>query len=351
MDTDESLSRFLPDSRKTPDLLIEKETTIDIVEFTVSNRYDTADFYKGGGNSPVKYESEARMISVNKGKNCRVHIIACILDQPNSQDVLEQLRNLGGSGDERVFNDFISICNQDRQVISSTQSRSDLTFNLEPLETPLRAYPRPEMSRTIMLPPEVLSSMIENLERLSLQVFHLSSRFTHVCCNYDLSKHKLFATSVLGKHNQRRFGIPVTEFKQNLDTLGIQYLLKVVRFLDRGKTLASRDIKGTVPVTIEGRSDTETVRVNAPLRTIDSIFTANVCFDEEYSLLWEGGFKSFENTNPVYFPPNYYNKLMNHSFDKVLSSTSKKTSGELYFCRRGHCRMHGDFQRKARFLQ
>jgi hypothetical protein len=319
--TDVPLSIYI-DSKKTPDYIIETDDSISILEFTVSNRYDTADFNKGGGNRAVKYSDEAREVELVTNKKTRVHIISAILNEVNVEEIMHLLNDLGGKTNENYLSDFFNISNLNRSFINQSQLTSSYTVDLPPINTDLDSFTRPNTPNTLMLPPEMLNSLLKAIDRFknstNLILTKGRRQFLKIC--HDLATDGTYIQYGL----KIRPKLTAGGFLEGLRDNGLQYLLSVLNLFKEGKKFPWSDVKGSVPVTVSSSFKLDLKRMDPPYRFSDNVFSNSKFEDPEYDHLAIEGYVNLTDTNRVYFPPNYFHQLCNHSFDNIRFSTSKK---------------------------
>nr|UUW20940.1 MAG: RNA-dependent RNA polymerase [Sanya bunya-like virus 3] len=323
--TDVPLSEYLPGSKKTPDCILENEQEIVIVDFTVSSRYNTADYYKGGGNTEVKYTYEASQVQTLRGKRCRVTMIKFILDTPNVREVCELITNLGGRPNEAHFKKFLDICNMNRAILSVASNRSTIALDVPELETDLVRYPRPESPTTVMLPSEVLLKITSKLDNYKTQLlqFYLKFENAKIVSQYDLDKNRLYYNRV-PKGSLNRRAITAKETLKGLNDSGVNFLLLHLRFIRNSVPISVRDIKGNMPVTLPSKLPDLYTRIKPPVRSDVTTYDGNECFDDEYKEIWSTGLVDTSTKMQVYFPPNYFHQLCTSNFDNIIGSKSKK---------------------------
>jgi hypothetical protein len=323
--TDASLSVYI-ESTRTPDLIIDDGTNIKLIEFTVSNRYDTLDFYKGGGARDLKYSTEAREVQEKTGKHTTVHLLGAVLNQHNVDELYEELVALGGDPNKSVLEEFYHICNDDRGIINSSQLTAQQSMMIPQLEVDLPSYERPKLPQTVMVSPDVLQAITEapdRFKRMSVHILNRTKRHT-VMPNIDVAIGSLYLTYHELRKGRKNIGFTGGEFLSHLTTGGSIFLLKNSKLFKEGKSISWSDVQGTVPFTIQYEKPVTAPKMRPPPYTRGNVHNPSTMDTNEYSILLSEGYIPIGSINKVFFPPNYLETLSSHKFDNVMHSQSKK---------------------------
>nr|UUW20939.1 MAG: RNA-dependent RNA polymerase [Sanya bunya-like virus 2] len=323
--TDVPLSKYIP-SKKTPDFIWETGTEIHIFEFTVSNRYDVADFNKGGGNRPVKYDQEARQVQESTGLLTKVRIVSAILNEYNIDEISNDM--FPHTLDLDQLTEFFDICNQNRNIINTCQLKATYVKELPRLETDITAYDRPPVPHTLMLPPEMLESLLKAVSKFkaATSMILVKSRHKQLKVCYDL------ATGGTYIQYEKKCKPPITggEFLAGLGQGGLNYLLSILHLLREGVKVQWSDLRGSVPVTVARSEELYLKKMEAPVYVGLNLYFQTDWESPEYENLKQHGFLQMSRGADVYFPDNYFETLCKHDFNNIMHSKSKKL---LYNCR------------------
>lgn len=329
-ETDIPLSNYIK-SDKTPDFVLEDADTINIFEFSVTNRYDVADYNKGGGSQDIKYSFEADLITKNTGKLCTVRIFSAVLDNLNFEEIFQQILLHNPQAVRNSFlEDFMNICNKNRALINSSHLKSSFTFDTVPLNTDLTSFDRPDLPSTIMLSSELLSAVLKGIVNFSNSSAYIltKGRNKYVRCCFELSTNHLYLDYTKTHiYNSYQPG----DFLFQMNSEGINFILACLFVYNEGKKTNLSALRGTVPVTVNRSRISNIQPMEPPVRFSNNIFSRTDILDQEYSDLLTKGYNILGSTNPVYFPPDYLEKLCKHDFDNILHSKSKKLLANCHF--------------------
>nr|QUA12645.1 polyprotein [Phytophthora cactorum bunyavirus 3] len=321
LDTDDDLSKYLPGSKKTPDTIVEDESCIHILEYSVSNRYETLDFNKGGGNRSVKYSEESEAISKLRNKPCKIHILGLVLNENNFEEIRLQLSSIyKDSNDFGSFQTFSNICNTSRDTLNSGQVRSEQAYDLPPLKTDLPSYSRPDSFKTMMVTPTLLTKALEK-SKYCLNNFHyiLSSfRKKRITVIYDTETDtlRLESASIHKKH------FPTApDFISAIRADPMSAMLKALQVRSGSKIVPLSSLRGNIPVTMHRMEKSNIKAYEVPF--IDAPYFRPMPIEGEYQVLETDGFHKLGNANKVFFPPNYWQQLNTHDYDNIMSSKSR----------------------------
>jgi hypothetical protein len=328
-DTDVPLSKYI-ESNKTPDLILESDNEINIIEFTVSNRYDTADYFKGGGNRNVKYSEESTRVEEKTGKSTKVHIIQAILDQVNVNEIYDLVLNLGGVINTESLDYFFEISNNYRSVINSSQINAEYTVNIPRLETDLKEFERPELSDTLMVPSEMLISLMSSVDKFKNNTMLINRyRGKNVQPVYDISLGTLHLESFSGKDKKFK-GTPISDFVLGILSGGLPFLIKKLCLKNDGKLSNWSQVRGTVPVTLSLPKNSFTIKLPKVHIGSDNCYMSTEKIEGEYEELWDKGYIKTGSSNRVFFPKDYFEKLSTVDF-KIVHSKNKSLLGNCQF--------------------
>jgi hypothetical protein len=323
--TDSPLSVYI-DSSRTPDLIIEDDNSIKLIEFTVSNRYDTLDFYKGGGAHQLKYSDEAREIQKKTGKITTVHLLGAVLNQHNLDELCNELIALGGNPVRSILEEFYHICNEDRGIINTSQLTAQQSLVIPDLEVDIKAYERPKLPQTVMVSPEVLQAITDapdRFRRMSLHILNRTRKST-VLPNLDVAIGSVYLTYHELRKGKKSIGFTGGDFLSQIEKGGSIFLLKHCKLFKEGKSITWSEVQGTVPFTVHYEKHLVLPKAKPPPYTRGNVHNPSQLQSAEYSILISEGYIPIGSINKVFFPPNYLEILSSHDFDNIMHSTSKK---------------------------
>jgi hypothetical protein len=324
LDTDVPLTGYV-DSKKTPDMIVETDTSITIFEFTVGNTYERVDYVKGGGNYDLKYTDECREIEIATGKRTTVKIVAAVLTAYN----IEEIQNVLAIAPYPHFEVFFDVCNEDRDIISNSYVKSWESNIFKAPDFPnLTMYERPSETRVVLLPHDVISALSTDFgmmySRLEGLPPHLKYKLTF---DVETCRYKFERSAKRGEY--------VRELLNKL-TPDISKLIPLISFKSGNSNIPLSKLRGTVPVTIHVSSDFRRHDVWIEATSFDSVYTKTVperkpgyddpaVFDDSMLI-------SKEDLPKVAFPPDYFEKLCSLDVRPILECQSTKM---LYNCKMG----------------
>nr|UUW20958.1 MAG: RNA-dependent RNA polymerase [Sanya bunya-like virus 11] len=316
-ETDMPLSKYI-DSKKTPDYITETEDQIEIIEYTVSNTYERADYYKGGGSYRQKYDLERKLVSEKTGKFVKLTICMAVL---NEQNVEEIMHCMGIDISEPLFT-FFAIANNERELLNTMQVRSYRSHDLKPLKTDLPTYERPSSFRTVMISASLLAQLVDhvkNFHRFAPAILAKSSR-RNIILIIDL---ELETFSYDYKKKKGKWGVSPSEYCEKVRLKGYSYMISVAKPVRNGRPSSWKGSNGMIPVTVPTSEKYIFVPLKPPVRVNPDLYSNTQGLTKEFQHL-KSPFIEMKNDLPVYFPPNYHEALSTHSFDNILKSKSKK---------------------------
>lgn len=318
--TDASLSEYI-DSNKTPDLILETDESITLLEFAVSNKYETLDYYKGAGMDDLKYSHEAQEVTKKTGIHCRVLIVGAVLDENNIDEVLSLLEPLGSECRAEHLLQFFNTCNSDRHIINNSMQKSIQNETVESIYSEEESFEAPRSGDVIMLTPDFLRAVSRAAERFRSSSSRIldSSRGQQVVLSYEMTTNRVTLDYTAGK----RWSKPVSQFLLELDQHPVDLILSMVRIYNEGKRISIRDMKGNIPFTLRVPTLHVMSRIKSPPRPpLETYRSIGLPF--EYQAASVEGYKPIGQSYRVLFPPDYFHQLSTHGFEKVLLSDSKK---------------------------
>jgi hypothetical protein len=318
-ETDTGLTQWLPGSNKTPDFVYEEEKLITLWEFTVGNRYDTVDFYKGGGVYDFKYTAECKQIAAITGKHTIVKVVPCVLDAVNTDEILSILSLEPDRSNREIILDYMNICNKERQLIASCYSASQIKSDAidEPDFHISMDHDRPELSQVHLFDAEFLSRLVSLNENLKNSAVNLSLKTRkRQSLVYELDNGKF--------HYEEDFRGHSADFW--VDLLNKQDLTRLIdsmRYKSSGCYVSKEKLKGTVPVM--------STRVEKPIPLVkwadqpyvtETYFSTEAVYEPGYNdpkSLSEADLVPKYKTDKVAFPSNYLNIMTNMNLEKMLA--------------------------------
>jgi hypothetical protein len=331
LSTDVSLSQWLPDSKKTPDYIVEVQTEIleegshkskiYILEFTVGNKYETIDMVKGGGSFDVKYQSEINQMQ-EKGIDCEVLIVPAVLDVYNVDEIFSLLAMVKPVEDYRFhLNRFFEIANNDRSIINlnyiqSNMSYESVEFEIEGLEW----HTRPLLNCTILVSPETVSVLSTSFDYLLFRIEYLLDRdCQHVSMNYNLDTNKIFL-------RPQKKGVHSLVLRDVLLKKSMPDLIPYIEFFQDKQKIALHQLRGSVPVTYKPILKESKSRHWQYNPTVDVIYTrSEPIVDPGYGQLKNVDIlscKKLGSSNKVSFPEDYFEKLCSLNLKKLADQES-----------------------------
>nr|QLF99168.1 RNA-dependent RNA polymerase [Halophytophthora RNA virus 1] len=322
LETDVPLSTWLPDSKKTPDFIVSKDDSLMLYEFTVGNTYERVDYLKGGGNRDIKYASECREIQ-STGKRCSVVIVAAVLDSYNMEEVMLQLDS---RSEEEALRMYFEIANTNKDVVSSNMVKSDNFSSMPPPESPgLELYPRPPQQDIVLVPNDVLSAVATDFSEL-MGMLETRNDYFNVSIVFDTDKMRY-------KVDRAKRGKRPSEWIQTLNPSPSK-LIPNIRFRRDGKPVSFRKLGGTVPVTVfaprrESRFEPwyETASFDALYLNTVPVYKPGYGEPEYFT---EANVHHITDSQPVCFPPDYFDLLCTMKVEPLLACKSRKM---LYNCK------------------
>jgi hypothetical protein len=331
LETDVSLTKWLPDCKKTPDCVLEveiideisgeKRNKLYILEYTVGNKYETIDMIKGGGSFDVKYQTEVTAMQ-RKNIDCEILIIPAVLDSYNIEEIHALLKRVKPIEDLKFhYTRFFDIANDDRSIINLNYIKSNMSYDAVDFKVRgLERYDRPDFNSTVLLSPETVSVLSTSFDYLLSRTEYLLDRFVDsVALVYSLDKGKIFLRS------QKR-GYHVSTIQTVLFKRSMPDLIPFIDFYQDKQKLALHQLRGSVPVTYQPRKKEVKIRRWQYSPTIDVIYNrskAEVDPGYEQSLFLDiDSFKQIGSSNQVAFPPDYFEQLCSLDLDKLSEQKS-----------------------------
>jgi hypothetical protein len=328
LDTDASLQSYLPECKKTPDMILENESSIFLIEFTVSNKYNVVDFHKGGGAFAVKYTQEADLIMKKFGKPCRVVIIPAVLENYNIKEISDIIKMIDPECwiMRTELDSFFEICNYNRDIININQSNSSLEQGYSPKQIQgMEYFPRPNFRNVVMLSGDILSEATKALVYLKDTMLKHIGKIKKVYLYYSIESNR-FGVKLRDK------GMSVDDFISNLQKNSINFLLENMKIEEYGKNVGFEKIRGTVPVSLNLDRKKLDRKINL-YRPLYSDFYVNKIMlfppDRDIPNIYSQNDLSLVigESNKVIFPPDYFDKLCNMDTEKLCNSTNRKMLG------------------------
>jgi hypothetical protein len=318
--TDSSLSQYI-ESKKTPDLIIESDTKIILLEFAVSNRYETLDYYKGSGADEIKYFSEAEAVTAATGKYCTVIIVGAVLDENNVDELLAILEPLDSACNADQLLHFFNICNTSRHVINNSMQKSLQNEDIEPIYPLENSYESPKAGTVIMLTPDFLRAVSRSADRFRSSSSRIldSSRGLEVVLSFEMSTNRI----TLDYSQPKKWSMPISKFVLGLEQHPVDLILSMVRVYNEGRKMSIKDMRGNIPYTLRLPSLHVANFIKSPPRPLMEVYRGTV-LPLEYHEVSLSGYREMGQKYRVLFPPDYFHQLSTCSFDKVLLSNSKK---------------------------
>nr|WAK73566.1 RNA-dependent RNA polymerase [Phytophthora palustris bunya-like virus 1] len=316
LETDVPLSKWIPESNKTPDLVIEDEYEIVIYEFTVGNSYGRVDYLKGGGAYALKYSDEASLISAATKKKTKVVIIPAVLDSYNVEEICKLL---GSNHLYRDFSSFFEISNEYKSVITTNMMHSSRRVTVEPPQaTGLQLYPRTTGSQIVMLPHEAASGMITQLPGLTSRLEAANPKRLFQI-RYDLKNNSYFMDDEKrGKSPEYWMSILQPDLSLLLDTV---YLSNGSR-----KKVSFSEFTGTIPVTIKSKRKMLKLKPWYNTPSFESVYTReSPAIDPGFSrptVFDDALCYRLDDDQKVYFPPDYMQNLCTMDLSDLMNSDS-----------------------------
>jgi len=319
LETDASLKKYLPDSEKTPDWIIETDGHLILYEFTVGNTYERVDFIKGGGNTDIKYTVESEAISKNCGLICNVKLCPAVLDAWN----LDEICSVLGVAEIQGLREFFEISNHHRSVISSNFYKSLGANKVKPPEYKgLNLYKRPANLALVLLPHDMLAalhtefaSILSRLEGAAGSRKKFLVCFDTARCNYYLQE------SSSGKQADSWLNILVKENSNLLNNL---------TFFEESKPISVFDIRGTVPVTITKKEKSVKLPQWDVPPSFENVYSlTRPQFPPGYSdpPFFDDSMMYHSEQDLVAFPPDYMQQLSDCKFEGLMDCKSSKMLG------------------------
>jgi hypothetical protein len=320
LDTDMPLSKYLADSKKTPDFIVETENEIKIFEFTVGNNYARVDYVKGGGNFEVKYTSEAKEIEGLMSKKVSVRIVPAVLDEYNISEI-EQILDIQPT---RHVREFFDIANTERWLISKSYVKSWSGEKLPGINPPgLVSYDRPGEQQVVLFPHDVLSALTTGRYAMMSKLESLATARSLFVVYFDVA-------TLIYRSERHKNGRSLETWLSALSG-SLSDLIPLLKFKENGKDIALNKIRGTVPITVNYQD--KPIRMSPWLSqpSFDSLYLSTVpkkkpgfnhpdSFDDTMLL-------SKSDLPTVNFSPDYFEKLCNIDTEKLLASNTQKMLG------------------------
>jgi hypothetical protein len=318
--TDVPLSNWI-DSIKTPDYILDTDQ-FHIFEFTVSNRYGTADYNKGGGIFDVKYSSEAEQISEKLGKRVQVHIVSAILDSYNVTEIMKEMEPFSVINQNTMRN-FFEICNIGRSSISNAyfnSGRSKLGVSIiSGTEEP------PQLMSTIMLDPKLVSAVFKNWDWLFKYVESLAKKFKKprsIAIRYDRET----GNTKIEIDPKKLKCFPFEKARAILRDKRYNEALSHMNFFSGSTPISISDVRGDVPVTIQ-RPKVSTRRYNWSYPTFagTNYRSEKIVVEDDYVTLEHIDWDTVIAAPSIKFNfgVNYFNDLLFNDYFKVIASPDK----------------------------
>jgi hypothetical protein len=318
--TDVPLSNWI-DSTKTPDYILDTDQ-FHIFEFTVSNRYGTADYNKGGGIFDVKYSSEAEQISEKLGKRVQVHIVSAILDSYNVTEIMKEMEPFSVINHNTMRN-FFEICNIGRSSISNAyfnSGRSKLGVSvISGTEEP------PQLMSTIMLDPKLVSAVFKNWDWLFKYVESLAKKFKKprsIAIRYDRET----GNTKIEIDPKKLKCFSFEKARAILRDKRYNEALSHMNFFSGSTPISISDVRGDVPVTIQ-RPKVSTRRYSWSYPTFagTNYKSEKIVVEDDYATLEYIDWDTVVAAPSIKFNfgVNYFNDLLFNDYFKVIASPDK----------------------------
>jgi hypothetical protein len=319
LDTDVPLTKWIPGSKKTPDFVTETDDSITIWEFTVGNRYETVDHYKGGGIYDLKYTNECSLISKNTGKISIVKIVPCVLDHYNIDEILSLLSLENLVQHRNLLLDYMNICNLGKDSIAFSYANSRLythTFSEPNLYLDL-PYNRPDLPKIALFEAEFLSKLLVNNTALLSRAQMIGNRTAakqSLC--YDIQQTKFF-------FREMKIGMSAHDWVDALRKNDVGELVSNIQFFSNGSSVDRSKVKGTVPVSIPKKPKVFKNYQWATESFVSKVYDSKMAtFDPGYGEpihieIGDCSHRFFDDK--VAFPPDYMSKLCTMDLDSMLS--------------------------------
>ncbi|QTT61003.1 RNA-dependent RNA polymerase [Phytophthora condilina negative stranded RNA virus 11] len=321
IETDQSLSKYI-ESNRTPDMIIENEKSIVLLEYTVSNKYDMVDFNKGGGLIDTKYSDEAREIGMKTGKSCSVCIVPAVLDEFNIEEIVDIMEPYSVV-DKELMTRFFSICNQHKSIISNAYFSG---FNSSTgIKAAAGLNEIPKLNNTEMLDGHFVSLMLKNWDWLLSYVTSMIDKkgpeFRVAFC-YEKTTGRISMIESAKKMKT----VKLAECMDMLSEGDLSRVLSSMNYRMDGKRVGTKEMKGDVAITTKSQGKSFTKKPWSYSTTTQDIYTRTVPETPDPY----GEFDTLPG--PEFVPPKakvlfddlYFNRLMNHDFNDLKVSRCSK---------------------------
>ncbi|QTT60999.1 RNA-dependent RNA polymerase [Phytophthora condilina negative stranded RNA virus 7] len=322
LETDVPLSRYI-ESKRTPDYILHTKSEIVIYEFTVTNRYDQADFIKGGGLVDVKYQNEAELISEKEKIPCRVVIVPCVLSEYNTNEI-EQL--MGWQLDKGLLRVFIDVCHKNKDMLaaayfSSVERSAGLVNGKHELKN---------KHDSLGIDAFFISIILRNWTWFLSYCVSLATRDrtpASVALVYDTLTQRALVELEPAKKMKTLKLTHLIEILQNHDLSGIVENLNVQ---EGNKIVGLSAIAGDIMITVNNRRHLERKFNYEHPMTRMSYYTKRSSKPSGYDDIitdWTDDLIVKCNQIKYDFDDEYFDKLCSHSFSKLKGSSSDKLLG------------------------
>jgi hypothetical protein len=326
--TDASLERWI-ESKKTPDYVLEEESRIVLLEFTVGNDYERVEFLKGGGQNAVKYTDESREISAATGKICYPLIIPAVLKERNIDEIQEIVRTHfpGKYVETEELKYFFNVALDNFMFFGENASVS-LTENdikYEPFKFPnLPEFERPTIKKVFSLSSEFVCSFYDNVEKLKIDCYREEDRRYYTRCSlyYEIESRRFYV------RHDKESRMSASELRSALSLRSLGDILPFLKVNKKGKKMPLDALRGTMPVMCsfpEERSRPSSLKYE---NTVSNYFESTYSdYDEGYGTPRSFNLSdmlSVKDWGNVAFGPNYYSQLLSVSHEDLLISDGKR---------------------------
>nr|WAK73569.1 RNA-dependent RNA polymerase [Phytophthora palustris bunya-like virus 4] len=318
METDTPLSKYI-ESSKTPDYILETEKDITLFEFTVSNRYEQADFIKGGGIINTKYQQESELISKKMGKPCTVRIVPGILNEYNSDEVE---RIMGWPLDKHALRAFYDISNKSRDKIASAYFSSGIAR--EGLVEGSNILS--DNHSSINVDAFFVSMMLRNWSWFLNYTVRLIQKYGEskpVSLCYDIFEKRAKVDIEPGRKWMK---IKLSELMEVLGSNDLSAIISHLNVFDGNKRVGLASLSGDIMITMKRQAPrSERIVYSAPITELKT-YSVMSSKGDSYDSIKEWSEDLIMSSNPIKydFDDNYLDKLSSFDFKSLLQSSDPR---------------------------
>nr|WAK73577.1 RNA-dependent RNA polymerase [Phytophthora palustris bunya-like virus 10] len=314
--------RLFPSTLKAAKPLIifsRQKETLHFFEFTVSNRYEQADFIKGGGIVSTKYQQESEQISKKIGKPCTVRIVPGILNEYNSDEVE---RIMGWPLDKHVLRAFYDISNKSRDKIASAYFSSGIAR--EGLVEGSNILSNNHSS--INVDAFFVSMMLRNWSWFLNYTVRLIQKYGEskpVSLCYDIFEKRAKVDIEPGR---KWLKVKLSELMEILGANDLSNIMSHLNVFDGSKRVGLASLSGDIMITMKRQTPrSERIVYSAPITELKtySLLTSK---GDSYDSIDEWSEGLIMSSNPIKydFDDNYLDKLSSFDFKSLLQSSDSR---------------------------